>query len=237
MVELRNYDIDTYQWLLKIPPHHWDRSHFSYKYTLTVISVNELLGRAISDMLLNNLCEVFNSELVKGRDKPIIIYQIVPNEESLQCDEGVKQVSRPLIPTGTRILEANTTLASKYHARWNGGQNYQVKVPWNDQHVVDMGKRECSSRKWELNGIPCKHAIANLNEMTDNPEKVGELYTYGHKVYWLDTWKEMYSFKSDCPTTLVPPPHKKAIGRPKKKKRITAEERIEIQQRKSQANC
>ncbi|CAI9262009.1 unnamed protein product [Lactuca saligna] len=174
MVELRNYDIEAYQWLLKIPPHHW------YE----------------------------------------VIFQVL------------NKCQGPLTPTGTRILEANTTLASKYHARWNGGQKYQVKGPWNDQHVVDMEKRECSCRKWELTGIPCKHAIASLNEMADNNEKVGELYTYVHKVYWLDTWKEMYSFKvepikgramwpkSDCPTTLVPPPHNKAIGRPKKKRRI-----------------
>nr|KAJ0185293.1 hypothetical protein LSAT_V11C900488940 [Lactuca sativa] len=154
----------------------------------------------------------------------------------------------PLTPTGTRILEANTTLDSKYHARWIGGQKHHVKGPWNDQHVVDMEKRECSCRKWELTGIPWKHAIASLNEMAENNEKVGELYTYVHKVYWHDTWKKMYSFKvepikgramwpkSDCPTTLVPPPHNKAIGIPKKKRRITIEERIEIQQRKRQAN-
>ncbi|CAI9265013.1 unnamed protein product [Lactuca saligna] len=238
MVELRNYDIEAYQWLLKIPPHHWARSHFS--------------GRAISDMLLNNLCEVFNSKLVKGRDKPIISCLEFIREYLMKRVCNVMKVLNkcqgPLTPTGTRILEANTTLASKYHARWNGGQKYQVKGPWNDQHVVDMEKRECSCRKWELTGIPCKHAIASLNEMADNNEKVGELYTYVHKVYWLDTWKEMYSFKvepikgramwpkSDCPTTLVPPPHNKAIGRPKKKRRITAEERIEIQQRKRQAN-
>nr|KAJ0225319.1 hypothetical protein LSAT_V11C100031470 [Lactuca sativa] len=194
MVELKNYDIEAYQWLLKIPPHHWARSHFS--------------RRAISDMLLNNLCEVFNSKLVKGRDKPII-----------SCLEFIREY----------LMK-------------------RVKGPWNDQHVVDMEKKECSCRKWELTGIPCKHAIASLNEIADNNEKVGELYTYVHKVYLLDTWKEMYSFKvepikgramwpkSDCPTTLVPPPHNKAIGRPKKKRRITVEERIEIQQRKRQAN-
>ncbi|XP_023762311.3 uncharacterized protein LOC111910716 [Lactuca sativa] len=238
MVELKNYDIEAYQWLLKIPPHHWARSHFS--------------GRAISDMLLNNLCEVFNSKLVKGRDKPIIICLEFIREYLMKRVCNVMKVLNkcqgPLTPTGTRILEANTTIASKYHARWNGGQKYQVKGPWNDQHVVDMEKRECSCRKWELTRIPCEHAITSLNEMADNNEKVGELYTYVHKVYWLHTWKEMYSFKvepikgramwpkSDCPTTLVPPPHNKAIGRPKKKRRITAEERIEIQQRKRQAN-
>ncbi|CAI9303784.1 unnamed protein product [Lactuca saligna] len=238
MVELRNYEIEAYQWLLKIPPHHWARSHFS--------------GREILDMLLNNLCEVFNSKLVQGRDKPIIsCLEFIRDYLMKRVCNVMKVLNKcqgPLTPTSTRILEANTTLVSKYHAQWNGGQKYQVKSPWNDQHVVDMEKMECSCRKWEFTGIPCKHAIASLNEMADNNEKVGELYTYVHKVYWLDRWKEMYSFKvepikgramwpkSDCPTTLVPPPHKKAIGRPKKKRRITIEERIEIQQRKRQAN-
>ncbi|CAI9301126.1 unnamed protein product [Lactuca saligna] len=138
MVELRNYDIEAYQWLLKIPPHHWARSHFS--------------GRAISDMLLNNLCEVFNSKLVKGREKPIISCLEFIREYLMKRVCNVMKVLNkcqgPLTPTGTRILEANITLASKYHARWNGGQKYQVKGPWNDQHVVDMEKRECSCRKW-----------------------------------------------------------------------------------------
>nr|KAJ0185876.1 hypothetical protein LSAT_V11C900488930 [Lactuca sativa] len=180
---------------------------------------------AILDMLLNNLCEVFNSKLY-------LMKRVCNVMKVLNKCQG------PLTPTGTRLLEANTGLDSKYHARWNRGQKYQVKGPWNDQHVVDMEKKECNCIKWELIGIPCKNAIAS----------VGELYTYVHKVYWLDTWKEMYSFKvepikgramwpkSDCPTTLVPPSHNKAIGMPKKKMKITIEERIEIQQRKRQAN-
>jgi len=89
----------------------------------------------------------------------------------------------------------------------------------------------CSCRKWELTGIPCRHAIAAINEMSDNGESVGELYTYVHKVYWLETWKTAYSYKvdpikgramgpkSECPTTLTPPPHHKLTGRPKKKEK------------------
>jgi len=103
----------------------------------------------------------------------------------------------------------------------------------------------CSCRKWELIGIPCKHAIAAINEMSDNGETVGELYTYVNKVCWLDTWKSMYSFvvepikgramwpKSDCPTINTPPPHQNLPGRPKKKRRQTIDERRDSQ-RKSQ---
>ncbi|KAL4575660.1 hypothetical protein LXL04_022511 [Taraxacum kok-saghyz] len=190
---------------------------------------------AISDMLLNNLCEVFNSKLVKGRDKPIISCLEFIREYLMKRVVNVMKVLRksagPLTPTGNRLLEANSSLASQYRATWNGGQKYQVEGFQNDQHVVDMGSRECTCRKWELTGIPCKHAIATLFEMAKYGEHVGELYTYVHKVYWLDTWKEMYSFKvepikgramwpkSDCPITLLPPPHYNTPGRPKEKEK------------------
>nr|KAJ0198905.1 hypothetical protein LSAT_V11C600326300 [Lactuca sativa] len=102
--------------------------------------------------------------------------------------------------------------------------------------MVDMGQKDCSYRKWELTGIPCKHAIATLNEMIDNDENI----------YWLDTWKEMYSFKVDpikvraiwpksvSPTTLLPPPHHKVVGKLKRKKKEDyRRERSQSQQGKS----
>ncbi|KAL4592504.1 hypothetical protein LXL04_005502 [Taraxacum kok-saghyz] len=216
MNDLSIFDKEAYKWLLKIALHHWARSHFS----------------------------------------------------------------GPLTPTGNRLLEANSSLASQYRATWNGGQKYQVEGFQNDQHVVDMGKGCYSGQpdrldliltkfygniatkstygirygvhlwtnsygirygvhlwKWELTGIPCKHAIATLYEMAKYGEHVGELYTYVHKVYWLDTWKEMYSFmwpKSDCPITLLPPPHHITPCRPKKKRKITADEKSQRKREKSQ---
>ena len=77
-------------------------------------------------------------------------------------------------------------------------------------------------------------------------EDVGELYTYVHKVYWLDTWKEMYSFKVDpikgiamwpksgIPITILPPPHHTQPGRPKKKRKVTADEKSQVKKGKSQ---
>ncbi|KAL4587841.1 hypothetical protein LXL04_000715 [Taraxacum kok-saghyz] len=175
-------------------------------------------GRAISDMLLTNLCEVFNSKLVKGRDKPIISCLEFIREYLMKRVVNVMKVLRksagPLTPTGNRLLEANSSLASQ---------------------------------KWELTGIPCKHAIATLYKMAKYGEHMGELYIYVHKVYWLDTWKEMYSFKvepikdramwpkSDCPITLLPPPHHNTPGRPKKKRKITADEKSQRKKEKSQS--
>nr|KAJ0217988.1 hypothetical protein LSAT_V11C300147840 [Lactuca sativa] len=229
MREFRSYDVEAYEWIMKIPPHHCARSH-------------------LSDMLLNNLCEVFNSKLVKGRDKPIITCLEFIREYLMKrvCNvmKVINKCTGSLTPTGERLLQANISSASQYTARWNGVSKYQIKGPWHDQHVVDMGQMTCSCRKWELTGMPCKNAIARINEMSDNGEQVGELYTYVHKVYWLETWKSMCSFtvdpikgrsmwpKSDCPTTLTPPPHHKQPGRPKKKRRQTADEKSVSQSQK-----
>ncbi|CAI9303348.1 unnamed protein product [Lactuca saligna] len=84
-------------------------------------------------------------------------------------------------------------------------------------------------RKWELTGIPCKHALVAIWDMRKNNKDVGLPESWVHPIYWLKTWKEMYSFKIKpingrrmwekypFPTTLLPPKHHVPIGRPKKK--------------------
>ncbi|GJW61278.1 mutator type transposase [Tanacetum coccineum] len=42
--DMKNHLLEAYEWLRKIPPQHWARSHFT--------------GREKSNILLNNLCEV-----------------------------------------------------------------------------------------------------------------------------------------------------------------------------------
>lgn len=259
MREFSIFDEDAYEWLKQIPPQHWARSHFTGKiinpyslllsYVCLSYLVNNiyyvLIGRPVSDMLLNNLCEVFNSKLIEGRDKPIISCLEYIREYMMKRICNVLKVQKkcvgPLTPAATKIMETNTTSASKYTARFNGSDKYQVQGPWQDQHVVDMGKRECSCRKWELTGIPCRHVIAVLFDKADNGEDVGELYTYVHRVHWLQTWKETYAHKvepikgramwpiSTCPIKITPPPHHNQPGRPKKKRRQSMEERIEKQ--------
>ncbi|CAI9303477.1 unnamed protein product [Lactuca saligna] len=116
------------------------------------------LGRAISDILLNNICEVFNSKVME-------------------------KVKGPLTPTATTILDVNKSHASHYIARWNGGEKYQVTEAWQDQHVIDVRNNTYTCSKLELIGIPCKYVIATLYEMTKNSEGVGDIYMWVNKVY------------------------------------------------------
>ncbi|GKB36513.1 pentatricopeptide repeat-containing protein [Tanacetum coccineum] len=57
MGELKSFNSDAYDWLMKIPLEKWSRAYF--------------LGIAKCDLLINNICEVFNRQLIDGRDQPM----------------------------------------------------------------------------------------------------------------------------------------------------------------------
>nr|KAJ0224598.1 hypothetical protein LSAT_V11C100029920 [Lactuca sativa] len=131
------------------------------------------IGRAVSDVLISNMCEVFNGKIEKRKDKPGI-----SNKEDMQCHEGNEKGYGTLTPTATNILDVRKVVASQYIARWNGRDMYHVTGPLQDQHVVDVRKQTCSCRKWELIGIPCRHAIATLNEMSKDSEDELDIYKW-----------------------------------------------------------
>ncbi|XP_023769203.1 uncharacterized protein LOC111917790 [Lactuca sativa] len=182
-------------------------------------------GRAGSYILLNNLCEVFNSKLIHGMNKPIISCLEYIRQYLMKRIYNVKKVMSkalgPLTPTTSMLLERNKEASVQYRARWNG-----------------------TAKRWKLNGIPCRHAIATIHEMDDSGDKVGELYTYVNKVYWLQTWNEAYSYtvepikgramwpKSTCRFQLTPPPHHIQPGRPKTKRKRSAYEKYDSQMHK-----
>ncbi|KAJ9566565.1 hypothetical protein OSB04_002531 [Centaurea solstitialis] len=136
----------------------------------------------------------------------------------------------PLTLTATDKLNKIKEKTSGYDVLWGGGPRFEVVGPWEEHVVVDVVQRTCTCRRWELSGIPCKHAVAVNWNMALNAQQVDLPETWVHPTYWLTTWKDMYSFKvepingraywpkSGCPTTLVAPNHHKQIGRPKKKK-------------------
>ena len=59
MESLKEFDVEAFNWLVKhTTPKKWTRSHF------------RILSKC--DILLNNLCESFNSIILDAREQPII---------------------------------------------------------------------------------------------------------------------------------------------------------------------
>ncbi|KAJ9566216.1 hypothetical protein OSB04_002182 [Centaurea solstitialis] len=57
--DFRKFNDAAHKWLKEIPPKHWLKAY--------------LTSRCHSDLLVNNICEVFNGQVVNGQDKPIIM--------------------------------------------------------------------------------------------------------------------------------------------------------------------
>ncbi|GJW36524.1 ribonuclease H-like domain-containing protein [Tanacetum coccineum] len=146
------------------------------------------IGRAHCDVLLNNLCEVFNRQLLDGRDVPIITCLEFVREYLMKRIVNVKKVISkspgPLTPAATKLFEAIKYKATFYTVLWNGGTKYQASGPYEDQCVIDMEEKNCSCRKWELTGMPCKHAVPVINEMTITNVDVGVPESWVHSSYW-----------------------------------------------------
>ncbi|GKE24437.1 hypothetical protein Tco_1435949, partial [Tanacetum coccineum] len=127
MLELKTMNPKAHEWLNKIPVEHWAIFHRS--------------SRAISDLLLNNICEVFNGKIVEGRDKPVITLLEYIKEYCMKRIVNVQGVidkcTGPLTHTATRIMESIKKEAHLMKVQWNG-----------------------ANKKWELTGIPCMHAVA-----------------------------------------------------------------------------
>ncbi|GJS81480.1 hypothetical protein Tco_0748021 [Tanacetum coccineum] len=130
------------------------------------------------DVLLNNMCEVLNRQLLNGRDKPIIT-----------CLEFIREYLMKRIVIVQGII----------------GKSIGPLTP-NATKIFNVIKRDAASiRKWEITGMPCKHAVACIWDMANNGLEPGipESYT---------------------PITLTPPNYKPPVGRPRKKRRKSAAE-------------
>ncbi|KAL4563474.1 hypothetical protein LXL04_027517 [Taraxacum kok-saghyz] len=207
----RQFDVEAYEWLKKIPPEQWSLSHFS--------------GRAKTDSLTSNVCEVFNSKILDARDKPVITCLEYIREYLMKrivvVQKAINKCKGPLTPTATNLLEPIMKEATQ-----------NVTTPRKDQYVVNLKEKTCTCRYWELTGIVCSHAVSAIwDKINRGGKKVPEIEAWVHPVYWLKTWADMYSFKVDpingrtmwskapCPTTLTAPKHQIQVGRPKKKRK------------------
>ncbi|GKC26202.1 hypothetical protein Tco_1033496 [Tanacetum coccineum] len=96
MLELKTMNPKEHEWLIKIPPEHWTRSHF--------------LGKAKFDLLFNNICDVFNGKIVGDKDKPVItLLEYIKKyfmKRIVNVQSVIEKCIGPLTPTTTRIMES-----------------------------------------------------------------------------------------------------------------------------------
>ncbi|KAL4560423.1 hypothetical protein LXL04_032574 [Taraxacum kok-saghyz] len=159
MDELKEMHERVHHALSVIPASSWTKSHFS--------------GRAHTDCLLNNLCEVFNSKIEDARDQPIIT-----------CLEYIREyLMKRLCVVQAAINKCETLLTL------TATQLFEV--------IKKEAARSCTCRNWEITGMPCKHAVAAIWERIANSEDSSPVEEYVHPCYRTTTWRAMYFNKID----------------------------------------
>ncbi|OIT37423.1 hypothetical protein A4A49_61208 [Nicotiana attenuata] len=87
------------------------------------------------------------------------------------------------------ILHKNEAGAAEFIPRKSNEWNYEIiGASIHDKWAVDLLNKICSCRKWDLTGIPCKHAISAIWAKKD------EINSYVHDCYKVETYRRVYDF-------------------------------------------
>ncbi|KAL8525602.1 hypothetical protein ACS0TY_015011 [Phlomoides rotata] len=179
MEELKVLSEQAWEWFQNKPPNQWSKAYFSEK--------------AKCDMLLNNVCESFNSNILAARNKAIItmlewireyfVMRLVKNRDKAEANWKGK-----LCPRIAKILERNSEQIVDCIPIKSNNFHYQVRCFHGGQYTIDLNHWRCSCRAWQLTGIPCTHAICVILGGQLEPED------FVHDYYTVAMYKESYKF-------------------------------------------
>jgi hypothetical protein len=65
-----------------------------------------------------------------------------------------------ICPNVFKKLKMNIELSGKCLVLWNGEDGFEVQEREDRKYIVNLQKRECSCRYWQLSGLPCCHVIS-----------------------------------------------------------------------------
>ena len=120
---------------------------------------------------------------------------------------------------------------------WNsyvaGYQQFEV-IQGNERYAVDLSKRICGCRSWQISGIPCVHGMAAIASQNLDPElyvadcfkKEKFLQSYAYIITPLND-SSLWPTDPDITLFPLPPKRRRLPGRPAtKRKRDKAEREL-----------
>lgn len=172
---LKRYNQAAYDTLQCTAPTTWSRAFFK-------------LGSCCNDNL-NNLSESFNRNVRESRRKPLLDFV---TEVRRKCME--RNAKRTIItnrwkkrftPRAAREIELNRQKAKDLKRYMTTGYLHEIECG-DDIFCVDMEKKTCGCGYWQLNGIPCMHAMCVINTTKLN------LNDYVSDYYLTSRWRSLY---------------------------------------------
>lgn len=152
LLSIRDASVELYQYLEKIPPEKWARSHFP---------------KARYGHVTSNLAESANSWLQSVRSK-IIFYALIEyvqlvSEHFVSKRSDIVKCSWVVPPKILRTIQDNLEAGRFLRVvKCTGNSKYQVqdKLNCSTLRIVDLDKKYCTCVKASEYGFPCVHVCA-----------------------------------------------------------------------------
>ncbi|XP_056858366.1 uncharacterized protein LOC130507717 [Raphanus sativus] len=214
---LKEYDNEVYEALMVRRPETCSRAFFRTSCTC--------------EDALNNNSESYNSTLEKARSMPLVeMLETMRRQAMVRIDLRKVKSTNHKGKFSEKVGKV-IALETKYRkdCRIYPGSTGEFEVTeGNNSYSVNMKKKTCSCRRWDLTGIPCRHALRVVHDRKNY--KTENLVS---DWYLTETWRKQYSdslkpvrgikfWKATGESSLeAPPREKKSKGRKKKpQKRI-----------------
>ncbi|GJX59570.1 putative reverse transcriptase domain-containing protein [Tanacetum coccineum] len=178
MEEIKTASAGAYQYLVDKDPCTWSRAYFKEGTNYDVVE--------------NGLSESFNSHIKNARRKPIngmledIRSYVMTRNYTLrkECEDWKSEIC----PNIRKVLDLHKKIQRKWGLSPSGGHQFEVRQ-WNlEAFCVDLEKRECSCRQWQLTGVPCPHSITYMYFINTNPDD------YVSESFKASTYKSIHKF-------------------------------------------
>ncbi|KAM0857193.1 hypothetical protein ACQ4PT_048645 [Festuca glaucescens] len=165
----------AYNWLLHIPVETWARHAFD--------------TNCKTDLVVNNISEVFNKMILDVRNKPIRTMLEGLRNKVMVKNSGTRDKTETtrweITPHYTEKLEE-----AKRWSRECTAKNCDVDL-WQVSNskrncAVNLKEHTCTCRKWDMTGVPCNHVVAAIMKVRQHPED------YVHEFFKKPMYKEAY---------------------------------------------
>ena len=160
MQKLKEESEIAWVWLSKIHVETWARHAMDYNCK--------------SDLVVNNLSEVFNKMILNVRGKPVqtmidgIRTKLMVRHEVKRS--GAATARWEICPAYSEILEENKKWSRLCTSKKAAANLWQVTSGVDRIYAVDLDAKSCGCKKWDLSGIPCSHAISAIYKSKQHPE-------------------------------------------------------------------
>nr|KJB28851.1 hypothetical protein B456_005G072800 [Gossypium raimondii]KJB28852.1 hypothetical protein B456_005G072800 [Gossypium raimondii]KJB28853.1 hypothetical protein B456_005G072800 [Gossypium raimondii] len=211
---IKNISPEAYEWVLQTEPEHWANAFFKgARYNHLKSSVTESFCDWVSDLPAMPITQVI--ETIRRKLMEFIYTRKMDSD----------QWSSNLTPSAEENLQRSLVNSRSLEVVLSHSSCFKVRDTLDMINVVNLENWDCSCREWQINGLPCLHAVAAIEHIGKN------VYDYCYRYFTTEAFKVTYSEsinpippldrcmkRESSPVLVHPPCVTRPVGRPKERK-------------------